>query len=127
MPAIVLATTFVTFPFVARELIPLMQEQGTVEEEAALPTAYGDFRAIGYRTLIDTREHVALVMGDVTTPEPVLVRVHSECITGDTFGSLRCDCRPQLEAALRMIEEAGEGVVVYLRQVIYEARLLKGR
>jgi 3,4-dihydroxy 2-butanone 4-phosphate synthase/GTP cyclohydrolase II len=75
------------------------------------------FRAIGYRNELDGSEHVAIVKGH---PEqatgPVLVRVHSECLTGDAFGSLRCDCRPQLEAALRMIEAAGEGVVVYLRQ-----------
>ena len=84
---------------------------------ASLPSAFGDFRAIGYRNELDGSEHVALVKG---TPETatgaVLVRVHSECLTGDAFGSLRCDCRPQLEAALRMIEAAGEGVVVYLRQ-----------
>ncbi|MFN9546667.1 MAG: bifunctional 3,4-dihydroxy-2-butanone-4-phosphate synthase/GTP cyclohydrolase II [Cyanobacteriota bacterium] len=85
--------------------------------EALLPSAFGDFRAIGYRNELDGSEHVALVKG---SPEraaaPVLVRVHSECLTGDAFASLRCDCRPQLEAALRMIEAAGEGVVVYLRQ-----------
>ncbi|MFM9073366.1 MAG: bifunctional 3,4-dihydroxy-2-butanone-4-phosphate synthase/GTP cyclohydrolase II [Cyanobium sp.] len=87
------------------------------QAEALLPSAFGDFRAIGYRNELDGSEHVALVKGQ---PErataPVLVRVHSECLTGDAFGSLRCDCRPQLEAALRMIEAAGEGVVVYLRQ-----------
>ncbi|MGA1302485.1 MAG: bifunctional 3,4-dihydroxy-2-butanone-4-phosphate synthase/GTP cyclohydrolase II [Cyanobium sp.] len=87
------------------------------QAEALLPSAFGDFRAIGYRNELDGSEHVALVKG---RPErataPVLVRVHSECLTGDAFGSLRCDCRPQLEAALRMIEAAGEGVVVYLRQ-----------
>ena len=87
------------------------------QAEAAMPSAFGDFRAIGYRNEIDGSEHVAIVKGQ---PEkatgPVLVRVHSECLTGDAFGSLRCDCRPQLEAALRMIQAAGEGVVVYLRQ-----------
>jgi len=87
------------------------------QAEARLPSAFGTFRAIGYRNALDGSEHVALVKG---TPEranaPVLVRVHSECLTGDAFGSLRCDCRPQLEAALRMIDAAGEGVVVYLRQ-----------
>ncbi len=85
--------------------------------EASLPSAFGMFRAIGFRNELDGSEHVAIVKG---RPEqatgPVLVRVHSECLTGDAFGSLRCDCRPQLEAALRMIETAGEGVVVYLRQ-----------
>ena len=84
---------------------------------ANLPSAFGQFQAIGYRNELDGSEHVAIVKGH---PEqaagPVLVRVHSECLTGDAFGSLRCDCRPQLEAALRMIEAAGEGVVVYLRQ-----------
>jgi 3,4-dihydroxy 2-butanone 4-phosphate synthase/GTP cyclohydrolase II len=87
------------------------------QAEARLPSAFGAFRAIGYRNELDGSEHVAIVKG---SPEaatgPVLVRVHSECLTGDAFGSLRCDCRPQLEAALRMIEAAGEGVVVYLRQ-----------
>lgn len=87
------------------------------QAEASLPSAFGSFRAVGYRNALDGSEHVAIVKGE---PEqatgPVLVRVHSECLTGDAFGSLRCDCRPQLEAALRMIEAAGEGVVVYLRQ-----------
>ncbi|MEB3183404.1 MAG: bifunctional 3,4-dihydroxy-2-butanone-4-phosphate synthase/GTP cyclohydrolase II [Cyanobacteriota bacterium] len=87
------------------------------QAEAALPSSFGRFRAIGFRNELDGSEHVAIVKGH---PEralgPVLVRVHSECLTGDAFGSLRCDCRPQLEAALRMIEAAGEGVVVYLRQ-----------
>jgi 3,4-dihydroxy 2-butanone 4-phosphate synthase / GTP cyclohydrolase II len=87
------------------------------QAEATMPSAFGSFRAIGYRNELDGSEHVAIVKGH---PEqataPVLVRVHSECLTGDAFGSLRCDCRPQLEAALCMIEQAGEGVVVYLRQ-----------
>lgn len=87
------------------------------QAEAKLPSAFGDFRAIGYQNELDGADHVAIVKGqpDKATG-PVLVRVHSECLTGDAFGSLRCDCRPQLEAALRMIEAAGEGVVVYLRQ-----------
>ena len=85
--------------------------------EAAMPSAFGTFRAIGFRNELDGSEHVAIVKGQPErSPGPVLVRVHSECLTGDAFGSLRCDCRPQLEAALRMIEAAGEGVVVYLRQ-----------
>jgi 3,4-dihydroxy 2-butanone 4-phosphate synthase/GTP cyclohydrolase II len=87
------------------------------QAEARLPSAFGNFRAIGYRNELDGSEHVAIVKGH---PEQaaaaVLVRVHSECLTGDAFGSLRCDCRPQLEAALQLIEQAGEGVVVYLRQ-----------
>ena len=84
---------------------------------ASLPSAFGDFKAIGYINELDGSEHVAIVKGQPEAASgPVLVRVHSECLTGDAFGSLRCDCRPQLEAALRMIEQAGEGVVVYLRQ-----------
>jgi 3,4-dihydroxy 2-butanone 4-phosphate synthase / GTP cyclohydrolase II len=87
------------------------------QAEAAMPSAFGDFRAIGYRNELDCSEHVAIIKGQPQlAKEPVLVRVHSECLTGDAFGSLRCDCRPQLEAALRMIEAAGVGVVVYLRQ-----------
>jgi len=87
------------------------------QAEAAMPSAFGDFRAIGYRNQLDGSEHVAIIKGQPQlATEPVLVRVHSECLTGDAFGSLRCDCRPQLEAALRMIEAAGVGVVVYLRQ-----------
>ena len=87
------------------------------QAEAALPSAFGNFRAIGYRNELDGSEHVAIVKGHPELAQgPVLVRVHSECLTGDAFGSLRCDCRPQLEAALRMLEAEGEGVVVYLRQ-----------
>ncbi len=87
------------------------------QAEATMPSAFGSFRAIGFRNELDGSEHVAIVKGQPEQAEgPVLVRVHSECLTGDAFGSLRCDCRPQLEAALRMIEAAGEGVVVYLRQ-----------
>jgi 3,4-dihydroxy 2-butanone 4-phosphate synthase / GTP cyclohydrolase II len=87
------------------------------QAEADLPSDFGSFRAIGYRNELDGSEHVAIVKGHPALAQgPVLVRVHSECLTGDAFGSLRCDCRPQLEAALRMIEAAGEGVVVYLRQ-----------
>jgi len=87
------------------------------QAEAALPSSFGRFRAIGFRNELDGSEHVAIVKGHPERASgPVLVRVHSECLTGDAFGSLRCDCRPQLEAALRMIEAAGEGVVVYLRQ-----------
>jgi GTP cyclohydrolase II/3,4-dihydroxy-2-butanone 4-phosphate synthase len=87
------------------------------QAEARLPSAFGEFQAIGYRNELDGSEHVAIVKGQPhRATGPVLVRVHSECLTGDAFGSLRCDCRPQLEAALRMVEEAGEGVVVYLRQ-----------
>ena len=87
------------------------------QAHAELPSQFGSFQAIGYCNELDGSEHVALVKGDpASLREPVLVRMHSECLTGDAFGSLRCDCRPQLEAALRQIEREGEGVVVYLRQ-----------
>ncbi len=84
--------------------------------ETSLPTKYGDFTAVAYRSDIDPDEHVALVMGDITTEEPVLVRVHSECLTGDVFGSLRCDCGEQLQLAMQRIAEEGRGVVLYMRQ-----------
>jgi 3,4-dihydroxy 2-butanone 4-phosphate synthase/GTP cyclohydrolase II len=82
----------------------------------ALPTAFGDFSAVGYRSLVDNKHHVALVKGDVAGKEDVLVRVHSECLTGDVFHSLRCDCGEQLEHALAMIENEGQGVLLYLSQ-----------
>jgi 3,4-dihydroxy 2-butanone 4-phosphate synthase/GTP cyclohydrolase II len=81
-----------------------------------LPTAFGEFVAVGYRSLIDNKHHVALVKGDVAGIEDVLVRVHSECLTGDVFHSLRCDCGEQLESALAMIEQEGRGVLLYLSQ-----------
>src|SRR6195952_3178625 len=81
-----------------------------------LPTAFGTFTAVGYRSLVDDKHHVALVKGDVSGREDVLVRVHSECLTGDVFHSLRCDCGEQLESALMTIEEKGEGVLLYLAQ-----------
>ena len=81
----------------------------------ALPTRFGDFTAHGYRITIDDSEHLALVYGDISGPEPVLTRVHSECLTGDVFGSDRCDCGPQLSEAMEQIVGAGRGVVVYLR------------
>ena len=85
--------------------------------ETKLPSIFGDFQAIGYTNELDGTEHVALVKGKIgELKEPVLVRMHSECLTGDAFGSLRCDCRPQLEAALTRISQEGEGIVVYLRQ-----------
>ncbi|WP_420813769.1 bifunctional 3,4-dihydroxy-2-butanone-4-phosphate synthase/GTP cyclohydrolase II [Phytoactinopolyspora endophytica] len=83
--------------------------------DTRLPTVHGTFRAYGYRDLVDGGEHVALVMGDVTGETPVLARLHSECLTGDAFGSLRCDCGPQLQAALAMVAHAGRGAVVYMR------------
>jgi 3,4-dihydroxy 2-butanone 4-phosphate synthase/GTP cyclohydrolase II len=84
--------------------------------EADLPTEFGDFRIIAYQSSIDDREHVALVKGDIEGRDDILARMHSECLTGDVFGSLRCDCGQQLGAALERIAEEGEGVVVYLKQ-----------
>ncbi|MBA3824894.1 MAG: GTP cyclohydrolase II, partial [Ktedonobacterales bacterium] len=86
-----------------------------VTEAVQLPTRWGDFIAIGYQSTFNGDEHVALVLGDVATADPVLVRVHSECLTGDVFGSRRCDCGEQLDRAMAMIAAAGRGVVVYLR------------
>jgi 3,4-dihydroxy 2-butanone 4-phosphate synthase / GTP cyclohydrolase II len=82
----------------------------------SLPTKYGDFKAVGYESVIDGAHHVAIVKGDPAGKRDVLVRVHSECLTGDTFGSLRCDCGEQLAEALRRIEAEGVGVVLYMRQ-----------
>jgi 3,4-dihydroxy 2-butanone 4-phosphate synthase/GTP cyclohydrolase II len=84
--------------------------------ETVIPTEAGNWRAIAYSSAIDADEHVALVMGDITTPEPVLVRVHSQCLTGDVFGSQRCECGEQLQAAMQMIASEGRGVIVYMRQ-----------
>ena len=78
--------------------------------EARLPTAHGEFRVIAYKSVIDPAEHIALVMGDITTPEPVLVRVHDQCVTGDVFGSQRCDCGEQMELALSRIAKEGRGI-----------------
>jgi 3,4-dihydroxy 2-butanone 4-phosphate synthase/GTP cyclohydrolase II len=84
--------------------------------EAKLPTKYGEFQAIAYKSDVDPSEHIALVIGDVTTPAPVLVRVHSECLTGDVFGSLRCDCGEQVGVAIKSIAKEGRGVLLYMRQ-----------
>jgi 3,4-dihydroxy 2-butanone 4-phosphate synthase / GTP cyclohydrolase II len=84
--------------------------------ESNLPTVHGDFRLIAYESFTDQQNHMAFVKGDVSDGEPVLVRVHSQCATGDTFASLRCDCGKQLETALAMIEKEGRGVLVYLMQ-----------
>lgn len=86
------------------------------EIEVNLPTEFGDFKMIGYTSVVDNKEHVALVKGNINDGEPVLLRVHSECLTGDVFGSARCDCGPQLHAALAQIEKEGRGVLVYMRQ-----------
>ncbi|MHC0433184.1 bifunctional 3,4-dihydroxy-2-butanone-4-phosphate synthase/GTP cyclohydrolase II [Streptomyces sp. O3] len=85
------------------------------EAEVELPTAHGRFTAYGYRSIVDGVEHVALVQGDIGDGQDVLVRVHSECLTGDVFHSLRCDCGPQLQASMDRITDEGRGVVVYLR------------
>lgn len=84
--------------------------------EADMPTKYGNFKSYGYVSKISGEHHIALVKGDVTTDEPVLCRVHSECLTGDAFGSMRCDCGDQLAEAMRRIEKAGRGVLLYMRQ-----------
>ena len=86
------------------------------EQIIKLPTDYGDFDLHMYRSVVDNAHHLALVKGEITPDQPTLVRVHSECLTGDVFGSLRCDCGPQLQTALKQIEEAGSGVLVYMRQ-----------
>ncbi|TIC85438.1 bifunctional 3,4-dihydroxy-2-butanone-4-phosphate synthase/GTP cyclohydrolase II [Nocardioides sp. GY 10127] len=103
------------------DLVAYRRRTEVLAERAAvttLPTRYGDFTAVGYRMTVDDSEHVALVHGDLedlSSGEPVLTRVHSECLTGDVFGSARCDCGPQLEESLERIVAEGRGVVVYLR------------
>lgn len=102
-----------------RDLIAYrLREESLVEkgEEVHLPTEYGDFRLIPFRQKSNGLEHIAIIKGDVNTDEPVMVRVHSSCATGDIFGSMRCDCGEQLHQSLRMIEKEGRGAVVYLLQ-----------
>jgi 3,4-dihydroxy 2-butanone 4-phosphate synthase / GTP cyclohydrolase II len=84
------------------------------ETEVRMPTRFGEFTGYGYRSLVDDRTHMALVVGDVAGKEDVLVRVHSECLTGDVFHSLRCDCGAQLEEAMKRVQEQGEGVILYI-------------
>lgn len=84
--------------------------------EAKLPSDYGDFTLKVFENTVDGKDHVAIIKGDIKPDHPILVRVHSECLTGDIFGSRRCDCGPQLHAALSMIEQEGQGVVLYMRQ-----------
>ena len=84
--------------------------------EARLPTGFGEFTAVAFKSEVDTSEHLALVLGDVGPDDPVLVRVHSECLTGDVFGSRRCDCGAQIDLALRLIAQEGRGVFLYMRQ-----------
>lgn len=101
------------------ELIKYRQKEERLinrEVEVTLPTEYGEFKMIAYTNALDDKEHIALVKGDISKDTPTLVRVHSECLTGDLFGSKRCDCGPQLHQALRQIEEAGEGALLYMRQ-----------
>jgi 3,4-dihydroxy 2-butanone 4-phosphate synthase / GTP cyclohydrolase II len=86
------------------------------EVEVKLPTQFGDFKAVAYTNAVDNKEHIALVKGEIDPEKPLLVRVHSECLTGDVFGSYRCDCGPQLHAALSQIEAEGNGVLLYMRQ-----------
>lgn len=95
-----------------------LEEESLVEKEAdaKLPTKFGDFRIHGYVNKLNGEHHVALTMGDVSDGEPVLCRVHSECLTGDVFGSRRCDCGEQLESALRQIAAEGRGILLYMRQ-----------
>ena len=84
--------------------------------EARLPTRYGKFKAIAYKSHVDSGEHIALTIGEWTEDHPVLVRIHSECLTGDVFGSMRCDCGDQIDLALRQLAEAGNGIFLYMRQ-----------
>ncbi len=103
-----------------KDLIKYRMERGEVAvtkmAEANMPTMFGTFKIIAYENSYDNCTHVALVKGDVSNGEPVLVRVHSECLTGDIFASMRCDCGGQLHAAMSKIENEGRGVIVYLRQ-----------
>ncbi|HEU5207969.1 MAG TPA: bifunctional 3,4-dihydroxy-2-butanone-4-phosphate synthase/GTP cyclohydrolase II [Longimicrobiales bacterium] len=107
-----------TFITVAQIVAYRLQHERLVKRiaEASLPTPYGEFRVIAYENQVDRREHVALVKGDIAGRKNVLVRMHSECLTGDVFHSMRCDCGEQLHAAMRRIDEQGEGAIVYLRQ-----------
>ncbi|MFM2160970.1 MAG: cyclohydrolase [Pseudomonadota bacterium] len=98
-----------------RHLSPMGEPAATLAAEAALPSRFGDFRVVAFESP-DGKEHAAIVHGDVDGAESVPLRVHSECFTGDVMGSLKCDCRDQLEAALRMIADEPRGVVLYLRQ-----------
>lgn len=102
-----------------KDLIHYRNEKDSLikrEVEVKMPTDFGQFKVVAYTNLVDNKEHVALVKGDIDSSKPVLVRVHSECLTGDVFHSHRCDCGPQFEAALRRIEQEGSGVLLYLRQ-----------
>ena len=93
-----------------------IQETGEIPADARLPTSKGDFRIRVFNDSETGMDQVALTLGEMRGPDPVLLRVHSECLTGDAFGSLRCDCGPQLDAAISMIQEVGWGCILYLRQ-----------
>ncbi|MEK4358872.1 bifunctional 3,4-dihydroxy-2-butanone-4-phosphate synthase/GTP cyclohydrolase II [Paenibacillus sp. FSL M7-1455] len=102
-----------------QDLIKYRNEREKLVHRAAevrMPTEFGEFKAVAYTNDVDDKEHLALVKGTISGDEPVLVRVHSECLTGDVFHSLRCDCGPQFAAALRQIEQEGTGVLLYMRQ-----------
>jgi len=96
----------------------LADRQTTVEQvaEARLPTETGEFRIIGFRSLVSTEEFVVLVKGELRPDQPSLVRIHSQCMTGDVFGSVKCDCGRQLQAAMKLIEQEGHGAIVYQQQ-----------
>lgn len=105
--------------FTISDIIKIRQHQEKLIHrvaEAKLPTAYGEFNIIAYETEVDDKTHLALVKGNVSGKENILVRVHSECLTGDVFGSQRCDCGNQLHRAMQMISDEGEGVILYMRQ-----------
>ncbi|MDQ0339176.1 3,4-dihydroxy 2-butanone 4-phosphate synthase/GTP cyclohydrolase II [Caldalkalibacillus uzonensis] len=102
-----------------KDLIKYRNKKDTLikrEVEVDLPTEYGKFKVMAYSNVVDNKEHLALVKGTIDPDKPTLVRVHSECLTGDVFGSYRCDCGPQLHAALKQIEAEGNGVLLYMRQ-----------
>ncbi|HMK66640.1 MAG TPA: GTP cyclohydrolase II, partial [Thermodesulfobacteriota bacterium] len=84
--------------------------------ETVLPTPYGVFKAVVYENDMDDHQHLALIKGEISSDQEILVRVHSECLTGDVFGSMRCDCGEQLKAALKMIEKKGQGILLYIHQ-----------
>ncbi|HPS84793.1 MAG TPA: GTP cyclohydrolase II, partial [Bacteroidales bacterium] len=88
----------------------------SMEEAVNLPTEYGDFKLVAFTQLTNNLPHLALVKGDITTPEPVLIRVHSSCVTGDIFGSHKCDCGPQLHRSMQMVEKEGRGLILYMNQ-----------
>ncbi len=105
-------------PLVENSCCEMVDSARTVERvaEASLPTEYGDFRIVGYRSTISDEEFVVLYKGNLDAETPTLVRIHSQCLTGDVFGSIKCDCGPQLHQTVRMIEEAGCGAIVYQQQ-----------